>query len=128
MALTCLLPLSGEYVASFPHVLESSTCPPVPNPILESQARQSFCSLPRIPILALGPPHTTLKPSMLQLVCKEPREPIRYFHVLRPREVARYFPSAISEYKEFACRLITINLIGWPIFIPRQSLEKGVFQ
>ena len=29
MALMCLFPLSGEYVASFPHVLESSCRPPV---------------------------------------------------------------------------------------------------
>ena len=46
MALIVLIPLSGpQCAASFPHVLESSGYPPVPNPILESQLEQSFCSL-----------------------------------------------------------------------------------
>ena len=49
----CLLPLSGEYVASLPQVLESSGLPPVPNPILELQVEQSFCWLLMIPILGL---------------------------------------------------------------------------
>ena len=53
MALMCLLPLSGEYVASFPQVLESSCKPPVPKPIRESQEEQSFCWFAVIPILAL---------------------------------------------------------------------------
>ena len=42
IALIFLLPLSGLCVAWLPHVLESSWYPPVPNPILESQVRQSF--------------------------------------------------------------------------------------
>ena len=88
-----------------PHVLESSLCPPVPNPILVSQLLQSFCSFPRIPILALlcavlAP--MALNPSLLQLDCKEARDPISVFHVLRPSEVARYLPSAISEYRDLA--------------------------
>ena len=131
MALMCLLPLSGEYVASFPHVLESSCRPPVPKPIRESQEPQWFCWLAVMPILALdwrASSPTALNPSLLQLGCKEAREPISDFHVLRPSEVARYFPSAISENSELACRLIKINLSWWPIFIPRQTLEKGVFQ
>ena len=131
MALMCLLPLSPSLVASFPHVLKSSYFPPVPNPILESQVWQSFCSLPRMPTLALERSLrllTALNPSLLQLYCKEDWDPISVFHVSRPSEVARYFPSAISEYREFACLLMTINLICWPIFIPRQILEKGVFQ
>ena len=73
MALMCLSPLSGLNVASFPHVLVSSWCPPVPNPILESQVLQ-LPSLPRIPILALEwamSLHTALNPSLLQLVCRE---------------------------------------------------------
>ena len=37
-------------------------------------------------------------------------------------------PSAISEYSELACLLMTMKLICWPIFIPRQILEKDVFQ
>ena len=114
-----------------PHVLESSGDPPVPNPILESQELQSFCSLPRIPILALEwipLEPKTLNPSLLQLGCKEACEPISHFHVLRPSEVARYFPSAISEYRELACLLMTMKCFWWPIFIPRQILEKGVFQ
>ena len=131
MALMCLSPLSGEWVAWFPHVLESSKYPPVPNPILESQLLQSFSWLLTKPILAfewrlLVP--TALNPSLLQLFCKDPCEAISVFHVLRPNEVARYCPSAISEYRELACLLMTMKLICWPIFIPRQILEKDVFQ
>ena len=37
-------------------------------------------------------------------------------------------PSAISEYSELACLSISMKLICWPIFIPRQILEKDVFQ
>ena len=131
MALMCLLPLSGEYVASFPHVLESSCRPPVPKPIRESQEPQSFCSLAVMPILALDRRRLSpaaLNPSLLQLGCKEAREPISDFHVLRPSEVARYFPSAISENSELACLLMTMNLSVLLIFIPRQILEKDVFQ
>ena len=134
MALMCLSPLSALYSASasFPHVLESSGYSPVPNPILESQDLHSFSLLKRIPILALLfclRSLLALNPSLLQLCCKEASEPINDFHVSRPSEVLRYFPSAIKEYKEFACLLITINL-GWLslIFIPRQILEKDVFQ
>ena len=131
MALMCLFPLSGKASASFPHVLESSNTPPVPKPIRESQEPQSFCSLAVMPILALDRRRlspTALNPSLLQLGCKEAREPISDFHVLRPSEVARYFPSAISENSELARRLIKINLSWWPIFMPRQILLKGVFQ
>ena len=126
-----LSPLSGECPATFPHVLESSLYPPVPNPILESGVTQSFWLLPMKPILALDEPlalPAALKPSLLQLFCKEACEPINVFHVLRPSEVERYCPSAISEYRELACLLTTMNLICWPIFIPRQIFEKGVFQ
>ena len=131
MALIVLSPLSELSLASFPHVLESSGCPPPPKPILELQLLHSFCWFPRIPmhaleLLSLEP--TALNPSMLQWSCKKACEPIRLFQVLRPNEVARYCPSAISEYRELACLLMTINLIWWPIFIPRQILEKGVFQ
>ena len=114
MALMCLSPLSEKYVASFPQVLESSWNPPVPKPILESQSPQTFSLLPRIPILALECAlslPTALNPSLLQLDCKEPCEPSNDFQVLRPSEVARYFPSAISEYRELACLLMTMNLI-----------------
>ena len=88
-----LLPLSGDAVAALPHVLLSSGYPAVPNPILESQLLQSVWSLPLIPILALDGslerPQIVLKPSSLQLVCNEPREPNSVFHVWRPKEVAR---------------------------------------
>ena len=53
IALMCLCPLSGECIASFLHVLESSNRPPVPKPIRESQEPQSFCWLAVMPILAL---------------------------------------------------------------------------
>ena len=131
MALMCLSPLSVCHIASFPHVLESSNSPPVPNPILESGVLQLFSLLPRKPILALEKSWllpAALNPSLLHSYCKEACEPINFFHVLRPREVARYCPSAISECKELACLLMTVNLICWPIFIPRQILEKDVFQ
>ena len=131
MALMCLFPLSGPWFASFPHVLESLFRPPVPKPIRELQEPQLFWSLAMMPILALEwlllyP--TALNPSLLQLGYKEAREPISDFHVLRPSEVARYFPSAISENSELACLLMTMNLSSRLIFIPRQILEKDVFQ
>ena len=132
MALMCFSPLSGDHFASFPHVLESSGYPPVPNPILESQLLQSYSLLLRMPILALALllllVHAILNPSLLQLCCKEACTPINVFHMLRPSEVARYFPSAISEYRELACLLTTMNLFCWLVFIPRQILEKDVFQ
>ena len=130
MVLMCLSPLSPSITASFPHVLESSGHPAVPNPILESQFPQSSSLLPRIPILALLLPLATLNPSLLQLACKEASGPISVFHVSRPRVVERYCPSAISEYKESATlfmRIKTVFCWSW-IFIPRQILEKGVFQ
>ena len=131
MALMCLFPLSGEYVASFPHVLKSSCRPPVPKPMRESQELQLIFPSAVMPILALdwrGLPPTALNPSLLQLTCKEARGPTSDFHVLRPSEVARYFPSAISENSELACLLMTMNLSVLLIFIPRQILEKDVFQ
>ena len=114
MALMCFSPLSPEGVTSFPHVLESSCFPPVPNPILESQLLHPFSLLPRIPILALEAlffVHSELNPSLLQLSCKEACEPISVFHVSRPSDVLRYCPSAISEYRELAFLLMTTNLI-----------------
>ena len=132
MTLMCLSPLSGENSASLPHVLESSGRPPVPNPILESQLLQSFSLFPRKPILALDchrrEGSAALNPSLLQLSCKEASEPISVFHESRSSEVARYWPSAISEYRELACLSMTMKLICWPILIPRQILEKDVFQ
>ena len=53
MALMCFFPLSGEYFASFPHVLESLFRPPVPKPIRELQELQLFWLLAVMPILAL---------------------------------------------------------------------------
>ena len=124
MALMSLSPLSGLCAAAFPHELS----PPVPNPILESQEEQSFSWLEAMPILALEKPPSTLNPSLLQFRCKEAREPTTFFHVSRPSEVAWYFPSAINEYKESAVLLMTMKLSCCPILIPRQILEKGVFQ
>ena len=68
MALMCLSQLSGERVASFPHVLESSKFPPVPNPILESQVVQPFSLLLVSLILALEEllrTHTTYYVSLM---------------------------------------------------------------
>ena len=127
MARMFLSPLSGRCFALFPH----EKYPTVPNPIMELQVEQSFCWLAMMPILALWKPRlslTTLNPSLLQFSCKEACEPTTFFHVSRPSKVARYFPSAINEYKEFAVLLIKMNLSRRPIFIPRQILEKDVFQ
>ena len=100
-------------------------------PIRESQEEQSFCLLALMSILSLdwrGLSPTALNPFFLQWGCNKTCELIRVFHVLRPNEVAWYFPSAINEYSELACLLMAMNLSRWPIFIPRQILEKGVFQ
>ena len=131
IVLMCWSPLSPPCWASLPHVLESSLYPPVPNPILESQELQTFWLLATIPILALEwllSVHRTLNHSLLQLGCKEARGPMSFFHVFRPSEVARYLPSAISEYRDLAWWLMTTDLNCWPIFIPRQILLNGVFQ
>ena len=125
MPVICLSPLSGLWVASFPQVVELSWAPPVPKPTLESQEKQSFSWFVMMPILVLACDYkspTTLNPSLLQLSCREASEPISDFHVLRPSEVARYCPSAISECRELAALLITMKLISWPILIPRQIL------
>ena len=110
--------------------LETSCFNPVPNPILESQVEQWFPWLATIPMRALEweLSNRALNPSLLQLTCKEASEPISSFHVSRPSVALRYCPSAISEYGELACLLMTMKLICWPIFIPRQILEKDVFQ
>ena len=117
--------------AWFPQVLESSFSPPVPNPTLELQEVQSSSLLPRMPILALErffQVHSVLNPCLLQLLLKEAPEAISENHVLRPNEVERYCPSAIGECREPALFLIWIKLISLLIFIPRQILEKDVFQ
>ena len=131
MAMMCFLPLSAAPTASLPHVFLSSCFPPVPNPILESGDLQSFCSLPRIPIRALewlSQSPLALNPSLLQLRCNEALEPISDFHVSRPREVFRYFPSAIRENKDLACFVILVKFMCWPIFIPRQILVNDALQ
>ena len=90
MALISLFPPSNECLAAFPQVLVSG-CPPVPNPILESQELQSFSLFPTIPILALEDlfPNTALNPSLLQCFCNEACEPIIFFQVPRPSEMLR---------------------------------------
>ena len=96
MALMFLAPLSPLLEAWFPHVIESSSFPPVPNPILEWQETQLFSLFPTIPILALErffQTHRAFNPSLLHLICKEALEPISDFHVPRPSEVLRYCPS-----------------------------------
>ena len=136
IALMLLCPLSSVCPEAWiPHVLVSSCGPPVPNPILESTSRQLFWLLAKIPILALEAllfqnalSGSRLNPSLLQYRCREPCAPISDFHVSRPNEVGRYCPSAISEYRESAFVLMRMNLSSWLIFIPRQILEKEVFQ
>ena len=119
MTLTCLLPHGPLFITSL-----------VPNPMRESQVLQSFSLLPRTPILALGIPQYALKPSLLQLGCKLSFEPSSTFHVLRPSDVARNCPSAMSECSESAFLFIAIKfVVSSPgIFIPRHTLENDVFQ
>ena len=128
MTATFLFPLSALCAATFPQVLAPGA---VPKPILESQLSQSFWSLPRMPILALGwLPRglIVLNPSLLQLSCKEPSEPRSNFHASRPSDVLRYSPSAINECKDSAVLFINIKFTCPPVFIPRQILVKFVFQ
>ena len=92
MVLMNLSPLSPPCFAKFPHVFLSSGYPAAPNPILELQLLQAFSLFPTIPILVLEARESVqpaLKPSLLQLYCKEAWEPIRVFQGLRPSEVAR---------------------------------------
>ena len=128
-----LSPLSAPCIATapFPHALLLLGTPPPPNPTLESVYSQLSSLSPSIPILALPWLElslTTLNPSLPHFCCNDAWEPISDFHVSRPSWVAQYCPSAISEYNELVCLFITINLICWSIIIPRQSLEKEVFQ
>ena len=132
MALRSLSPLSAPYFAALPHVFDCSGCPPLPNPILESgQTKQLFSLLAIMPILVFAQlPIKTLNPSWLQLSCKDPSEPRSDFHVSRPTDVGRCCPSAISENNESAVSFMRIKCFSsspW-IFIPRQILEKDVFQ
>lgn len=93
-------PLSAFSGALFPHEILLFGFPAVPNPILESQDAQLFWLFPIIPILAwecFAQVQAALNPSLLQPLCSEASEPINDLHVLRPSEVARYLPSAISE-------------------------------
>ena len=118
IAWMCLSPLSGWSAALFPH----ERYPAVPNPIIELQVKQSFCWLPMMPILALKKRRrslTALNPSLLQFCCKEACGPTTFFHVSRPSKVARYFPSAINEYKDFA-----VLLIRWT-WVVVQSSYRG---
>ena len=107
-----------------PHAVLST-----PNPITESHVLQSFSLFPRIPTLALRlKPFWVLNPSWLQLGWRLAFESVSAIHLYRPSEVARYWPSAIREWREEAWLLITVNLNCPLTFIPRQTLEKGVFQ
>ena len=72
----CLSPLSPPANASFPQILRSPGLPAMPKPILESQLRQSFSLLPRMPIRTfaggrLAYVQAALNPSLLQLGCKD---------------------------------------------------------
>ena len=116
MALIFLYPLSALEFATFPHVLESSGGPPVPNPILESQPLQKGgATLLTIPILALEPKgQRGLNPLLLQSGCREASEPISIFHTLRSTRVTIQPPLAICEDRELASRnpvsLMAMNL------------------
>ena len=132
MALILFHSLSGlDSSAWFPQDFPLLGWLPVPNPIKELHVWQSFSLLLTIPILTLERLLQVLKalnPSMLQFFCNEASLPINFFHSSRPSEVLRYRSSAISECRESACLLMTMNLNCSPIFIPRHILEKEVFQ
>ena len=103
----------------------------MPKPMTESGEVQSYCSLATMPILdfAWSSPllGSVLNPSLLQFHCKD--EPaIRDFHVARDNDVARYTPSAMSEYSDLACLGSKMNRVSDPTFMPRQILVNGVFQ
>ena len=120
MALMYLSPLSGFQTATLPHELLSSCTPAPPKPILESHWSQVFkCSLETIPILVLVFTPSQLKPSMLQCSCKEACEPISVFHVSRPNEVLRYFPSARALYTKLYCKLRKWRDTSLPSFSPK---------
>ena len=107
-----------------PHAVKST-----PNPITESHELQLSSLFPRIPTLALRlKPFLVLNPSWLQLSWRVAFESVSAIHLYRPSEVARYWPSAIREWREEAWLLITVNFNCPLTFIPRQTLEKGVFQ
>ena len=87
-------PLSELKLPTFPHEGSPVGKPPAPKPILESGDAgdaQSFSWLPMMPIRTFEPPTLpmTLKPSLLQFSCREASEPISFFYVLRPSEVAQ---------------------------------------
>lgn len=104
-------PLSGEYWATFPHLLERRLDPYMPNPILESHVLQSFCSLLMMPILALElkPSElTTLNPSMLHSNCKDASEPdpVKWRGVARQRSVKiGSLPPVLRQWNWFVGRL-----------------------
>ena len=87
-------PLSELKLPTFPHEGSPVGKPPAPKPILESGDAgdaQSFSWLPMMPIRTFEPLTLpmTLKPSLLQFSCREASEPISFFYVLRPSEVAQ---------------------------------------
>ena len=129
-ALMVWSPLSPPYLATFPHGT-SATGPHPPNPILESGELHSFCSLAMIPIRILGLDFAfpcVLNPSRLQLRWREALGPTSPFHASRPREVARYWPSAMRAYSEAAALSTRKNLVTPSTFMPRQILVKDVLQ
>ena len=129
-ALMVWSPLSPPCLATFPHGT-SATSPHPPNPILESGELHSFCSLAMIPIRTLGLDFEfpcVLNPSRLQLRWREALGPTSPFHASRPREVARYWPSAMRAYSEAAALFTRKNLVTPSTFMPRQILVKDVLQ
>ena len=129
-ALMVWSPLSPPCLATFPHGT-SATGPHPSNPILESGELQSFCSLAMIPIRILArvlKVPRVLNPSRLQLRWKEALGPTGPFHASRPREVARYWPSAMRAYSEAAALFTRKNLVTPSTFMPRQILVKDVLQ
>ena len=63
-----------------------------------------------IPILIAGEGQRALNPSLLQYGSNEAESPNSFFQVSRPSDVGRFMPSAISENRELAVLLMTINL------------------
>ena len=76
----------------------------------------------------LRSPHANWTPSWLQYCCREVLEPISFFYVSQPSEVARYWPSAMMAYSEAASWSNGKNLVFPSTFMPRQIVVKDVLQ
>lgn len=138
IAFVSLSPLSAPHVARFPAEFREKLklherlllVFAVPKPMYESEDLHLSCpSFPMIPSRTLTLPVYPLKPSWLQLGCSDDiASGISDFHVLRPRFVARYLPSANKLLSELAGYLKEMKRTALPTFIPIHISLKEVLQ